>query len=401
MKHRTKQAILLPAAAVLLVFLTSCQGRSVPEAGIIPEETEAAAVRTPAGGETENAVPPAQVLPTPKESAAPMATEAPMPEETPLPEPETPDDPYPADTPPPQNSPALPEQTEAPPEKSAAPTETPVDPPEKSTAPGEPETGGGLVFRGGRTYLSDGSGDVIRHEAGLYDYDGYTYCFHEDGSIAAGETVAVNGSEYIFDDKGRWMSPLRAAVEATSTAEKTSQLVLAVDHNLTFWEKAEDGSWRLRMDTYCGYGGNGLTEADTRVMGTRTTPIGAFPLTLAFGLGPNPGTGMTYRQITETSYWSSEDDDTYNTWVESETPVSGEHLIDYYQYKYAVNIGFNLDPPHHDRGCAIFLHCKSTNSWYTAGCVSLAEEDMLTLLLALRDGAWMIIVPDTGAISAY
>ncbi len=195
--------------------------------------------------------------------------------------------------------------------------------------------------------------------------------------------------------------PLQGAVEACATAEKTEQIVLAVDHELTFWEKAEDGSWRLRMDVCCGYGGNGLVEADSRIMGTRTTPIGSFPLTLAFGLGPDPGTGMTYRQIMETSYWSSEDDDTYNTWVESDTPVSGEHLIDYYQYKYAVNIGFNLDPPDHNRGCAIFLHCKSTGSWNTAGCVSLTEENMLELLLSLRDGAYMIIVKDIESISVY
>ena len=272
----------------------------------------------------------------------------------------------------------------------------------KKTPPREePEPSGEPEIPEGKTWLPDGSGGTVTLAAGLQEYDGYTYYFREDGSIAAHEVISLNGSDYVFDDLGRWVSPLRAAVEASAAAKKTGQLVLVVDHNLTFWEAAEDGSWRLRMDTYCGYGGNGLVEADSRVMGTRTTPIGAFPLTLAFGTGPNPGTGMTYRQITETSYWSAEDDDTYNTWVESDTPLSGEHLIDYYQYKYAVNIGFNLDPPVHSRGCAIFLHCKSTNSWHTAGCVSLAEEDMLALLLALRDGAYMIIVPDAEALSAY
>ncbi len=155
------------------------------------------------------------------------------------------------------------------------------------------------------------------------------------------------------------------------------------------------------MDTCCGYGANGLVEADFRVMGTLTTPIGAFPLTPAFGMDPDPGTAMTYRQITDHSYWSAADDDTYNTWVESETPLSGEHLIDYYQYKYAVNIGFNLGPPDHNRGCAIFLHCKSVYSWQTAGCVSLAEEEMLALLLSLGDGAYMIIVPDIDSLADY
>ncbi len=195
--------------------------------------------------------------------------------------------------------------------------------------------------------------------------------------------------------------PLQGAVAACATAELTSQIVLAVDHELTFWEKAEDGSWQRRMETYCGYGANGLVMAEERVMGSKTTPIGAFPLTLAFGTGEDPGTGMVYRQITPNSYWSEVEDESFNTWVESETPVPGEHLIDYYQYKYAVNIGFNLEDIVYSRGCAIFLHCKSTNSWNTAGCVSLREEDMLALLAYLRDGAYMIIVPDAESIAEY
>ena len=195
--------------------------------------------------------------------------------------------------------------------------------------------------------------------------------------------------------------PLQAAVEACATAEKTDQIVLAVDHALTFWERGEDGAWQLRLEAACGYGKNGLVLAEERIMGSKTTPIGAFPLTLAFGTGENPGTEMTWRQITENSYWTEVEDESFNTWVESETPVPGEHLIDYYQYKYAVNIGFNLEDIVYSRGSAIFLHCKSADHWYTAGCVSLSEEDMLNLLRMLRDGAYMIIVPDAESIGNY
>ena len=56
--------------------------------------------------------------------------------------------------------------------------------------------------------------------------------------------------------------PLQGAVAACATAELTSQIVLAVDHELTFWEKAEDGSWQRRMETYCGYGANVLVMAE-------------------------------------------------------------------------------------------------------------------------------------------
>jgi len=207
--------------------------------------------------------------------------------------------------------------------------------------------------------------------------------------------------ETALPEAGDDRDPLQAAVEACATAEKTDQIVLAVDHELTFWEKAEDGAWQRRMETYCGYGKNGLVLGEERIMGSKTTPIGAFPLTLAFGTGESANTEMTYRQITPNSYWSEVEDESFNTWVESEAPVPGEHLIDFYQYKYAVNIGFNLEDIVYSRGSAIFLHCKSNDHWYTAGCVSLREEDMLALLFMLRDGAYMIIVPDAESIGDY
>lgn len=194
--------------------------------------------------------------------------------------------------------------------------------------------------------------------------------------------------------------PLRAALSATATAALTEQLVLVVDHALSFWE-LEDGAWQRKLSAYCGYGKNGLAAAEARVEGSGTTPIGAFPLTLAFGTGENPGTEMLYRQITAESYWSAAEDESYNTWVESAAAIPGEHLADYYQYVYAVNIGFNLDPVVYGRGSAIFLHVKSRDSWVTAGCVSLAEEDMLALLRMLRDGAYIIIVPDMEALAEY
>ncbi|MBQ8935078.1 MAG: L,D-transpeptidase family protein, partial [Oscillospiraceae bacterium] len=195
--------------------------------------------------------------------------------------------------------------------------------------------------------------------------------------------------------------PIQLALSATATAKKTSQIVLVVDHNLTFWNKDANGIWKKSMDVYCGYGKNGLKQAASRSEGDKTTPIGSFPLTLAFGTGANPGTGMDYRRITKQSYWSAVRDNTYNTWVESATYVSGEHLADYYQYKYAIAIGFNIDPVVYGRGSGIFLHCKSTDHWYTAGCVSVEESDMLRLMCAMNNGAYIIIVPNTASISSY
>ena len=154
-------------------------------------------------------------------------------------------------------------------------------------------------------------------------------------------------------------SIMSVVVEKTPTAKLTDQIILVIDHNLSLWNKQTDDRWTMEFESYCGYGKNGFSS--NRHEGDKTTPIGAFPILYAFGLSDNPGTEMTYKKITPQSYLSGEED-TYNQWVESDRPLEGsEHLIDYYQYKYAMNIGFNINPTIFGRGAAIFLHCKSTD----------------------------------------
>ena len=202
-----------------------------------------------------------------------------------------------------------------------------------------------------------------------------------------GETVATPMDNSIMS----------VVVDKTPTAKLTNQIILVIDHNLSLWNKQANGHWTMELESYCGYGKNGFSP--DRHEGDKTTPIGSFPLLYAFGLGDNPGTEMTYRQITPQSYLSGEEA-TYNQWIESERPLEySEHLIDYYQYKYAMNIGFNIDPTVFGRGAAIFLHCKSTDRWWTAGCVSVPEEVMLQLLQKTKDGAYIIIAPSIEELS--
>ena len=194
-------------------------------------------------------------------------------------------------------------------------------------------------------------------------------------------------------------SIMSSIIEKTQTAKWTDQIILVVDHDLSLWNKQADGRWQLELESYCGYGLNGMST--NRHAGDKTTPIGSFPILYAFGLVENPGTEMSYRKITECSYLSGEEA-TYNQWVESERRMyDSEHLMDYYQYKYAMNIGFNINPAVYGRGAAIFLHCKSYDRWWTSGCVSVPEDVMLKLLQKSRDGEYIIIVPTIEDISKY
>ncbi len=191
------------------------------------------------------------------------------------------------------------------------------------------------------------------------------------------------------------------ALAGTLTAQITDQIILVVDHNLALYNKQPDGSWKKVMETYCGYGRNGLKAWNERQEGDQTTPVGSFPILHAFGINANPGTQMSWRDVTPYSYWSAEETG-YNTWVESMTPIRGEHLSEYtICYKYAMAIGFNMNPTVYKRGSAIFLHCKNPAEWGSAGCVSVEEADMIALLQLCHNGCYMMIVPNEASIANF
>ena len=249
----------------------------------------------------------------------------------------------------------------------------------------------------------------IDHEWYYFNSSGYAVCsawiksgrewYYMTDTGAMAHDTEIDG--YKLNKDGKWENPnsIDKLIKNSKTAQKTDQIVLVIDHELSLWQKQKDGSWTSGETMYCGHGTYGFHFPEERHMGDKTTPKGSFKLLYAFGKAENPGTNMSYYPITPNSYLSAEKD-TYNQWLESPTPVYGEHLTDYYQYKYAVNIGFNVNPTTYGIGSAIFLHCKSKSTWNTSGCVSLTEENMVKLLKELKNGAYMIIVEDESEITS-
>ena len=254
---------------------------------------------------------------------------------------------------------------------------------------------------GGKKYWFDRKG--IR-QTGWRTIDGHSYHFDKNGVLSVSRWVSKSGSTVFVNGSGRIVpeSKMTTAqyLTASKVGKKTRQIILVKDHSLTVWNKS-GGTWKQgSVKSYCGYGRNGLKAASKRYAGDKTTPIGAWPLTLAFGRGSNPGAKMKYRRITKNSYWACTRSQ-YNTWVESKSYVPGEHLIDYYQYKYAMVIGFNMNPTVYGKGSGIFLHCKSTDRWWTAGCVSVPDGVMLDLMKTTGSGAYIVIVPDLKSLKKY
>ncbi len=133
----------------------------------------------------------------------------------------------------------------------------------------------------------------------------------------------------------------------------------------------------LTANAFIGKNGIGKTSE-----GDLKTPCGIFGVTKAFGIKANPGTKLKYINVTENLYACDEDCKYYNQIINSQKTkhnCKGEHLIDYVpQYNYAICIDYN-DKNIYPKGSNIFIHVKGKKD-YTAGCIALDEESMLTLI---------------------
>ncbi len=165
-------------------------------------------------------------------------------------------------------------------------------------------------------------------------------------------------------------------------------------YTITCYEN-QQGNWvEVGIENQAYVGGNGVTVCENKREGDQKTPQGLYPLGFAFGLAPNPGTSIEYRNVTDTSYWVDDvDSHYYNQWVDSsETAVtwsSAEKLSDHPgSYKYGVVVEYNTDPIVKGNGSAIFLHVGSNP---TLGCIATSEATMVSILKWLNNDAAILI----------
>lgn len=154
------------------------------------------------------------------------------------------------------------------------------------------------------------------------------------------------------------------------------------DADVFLFEHTESG-WSESLCTSGVVGKYGVSQKSRE--GEPYTPKGLFALGIAFGTEFLDDLRISYRQITQNSYWVDDpESEFYNQWVESNDIRwnSAEHLIDYPSaYHYGISIEYNRNPVIPYAGSAIFLHCRT--GAYTAGCVAIPEADMLNILYRL------------------
>jgi L,D-peptidoglycan transpeptidase YkuD (ErfK/YbiS/YcfS/YnhG family) len=167
-----------------------------------------------------------------------------------------------------------------------------------------------------------------------------------------------------------------------------SQLLLVASNGtqaeIFCYEKDESGSWSIagELGGITGFVGRNGVCAQKRE-GDDCTPEGLYRVGFAFGNNDSPPTGLTYRKVTDQSFWVDDPDSLYyNQWVEGEENKdwdSAERLWESKRaYAYAAVIEYNMGADTvPGKGSAIFLHCGTLP---TSGCIAVSEPDILRLL---------------------
>ena len=165
------------------------------------------------------------------------------------------------------------------------------------------------------------------------------------------------------------------AVVVEATGKVTAQV--------SGWER-EDARWHLVSGPIPAViGRNGLAPIGEKREGDGRTPSGTFELRRAFGYEKGVPTGLDYRGVTEKDFWiDAPASPFYNQWVAGDIPEVSHEMLRRQDdlYKYAIVIEYNTGPVIPGMGSAIFMHVWRAANKPTAGCVAMAEIDLLRLL---------------------
>ena len=204
----------------------------------------------------------------------------------------------------------------------------------------------------------------------------------------------------ISEDSARYTGHSPKWVRELPEAADADQLfvVAGVDTSTAYvsmHELDENGRWQEIISTPGFIGMNGLGK--TRE-GDGKTPVGDFYFTEAFGVAPDPGCDIDYKQVDEKDYWSCDPEEgmLYNEMVSiDELPdldiEVSEHLIDFpREYEYVLNISYNEEGTP-GLGSAIFLHCLSDKRPHTGGGIVI-PRDMMKKVLETVDSNCVVVI---------
>ena len=199
-------------------------------------------------------------------------------------------------------------------------------------------------------------------------------------------------------DSAEWVVNLPQAHDA-----RVSQMVVVACRgmsdstaSLSLHQRDDRGIWKRILSTPCFVGIYGLCRDEDHTEGCGKTPLGVYRFNKAFGIAADPGCKLPYLQVTQDSYWSSDQYNHYNELVDIKAVPDldlkrCEHIADYpYEYQYCLNISFN-EAATPGRGSGIFLHCLGSQSPFTEGCIAIPENIMRLVMQNVRQDCVVVI----------
>lgn len=200
------------------------------------------------------------------------------------------------------------------------------------------------------------------------------------------------------------VAPLGIDIEKLEAAQDTDQLVLVVGTGMgssrvmvAYLTKDQDGIWteQFCVDGFCGYNGMAVDKKE----GDRRTPIGTYQFVTNFGILPDPGSVLPYKQVDEFDFWVDDSESRYyNQMVSTKNVVpdwnSAEPLAEVKpHYNYALALNYNTQERISGKGSAIFLHALHPWKTWTEGCISIPEENVKLLVQQISERAKIVIMP--------
>lgn len=154
------------------------------------------------------------------------------------------------------------------------------------------------------------------------------------------------------------------------------------------YEKNEGGLWVQKFSPISGFVGTGGVAPFVGANDTGITPAGTYRIEYAMGINGNPGTKLTYYQITSEMVWVTDPTDAnYNRWLRStDTTIKGQWLREYtLSYPYALIFDYNRSTVDTAQGCQKFLHVSTAPT--PKGGVGIPQADLQNILLWLDPNA--------------
>lgn len=173
--------------------------------------------------------------------------------------------------------------------------------------------------------------------------------------------------------------------DGLKTIDSNRQLILVTSNGygtssakIQTFEKNSNGKWNQVMSVNGHIGKNGF--AASKKEGDGKTPVGKYSIGTGFGQNGNPGTKLSFKDITSDDIWVDDSESKfYNTW-QSKKNIAGQYKsaenMNHRLYTNGFVINYNTQGTPY-KGSAIFFH---VGSGHTLGCVATPESNVKSIM---------------------